>query len=393
VSAVRETERSCSWIARIPASPYQLNPYVAWADALGSASDVDEERSGVPDATARRGAATAHDLLGGGADAGERLAPARGAHVLARPGAPHARRRGNTPAGSLAQGRPRAEAVPPAGASAHAILSRFGGRAAVSSRPRFTLVEPGRGRRRAPDHSVEWSQEWRDRLARATADRLSEGDARWLTPDPGVDGSGLRAALAAILDAPIEGSTITSSTLDAIVNRQRQVPAAPVPRAATSAIAPPEDVAGAGMPVTQDRGDEAASQPGGVKNRIGASSTERPLIPHGPPPFGHPEAAPLQPAGLSSSASAPAPDVSLSVPLASTRSLNRIAPPLATPALPPLLPDVITQPPAWGLSGAAMRSATLPEDAALAGEDLSELAEKVRRILQEDAVRHGVLPR
>lgn len=104
-----------------------------------------------------------------------------------------------------------------------------------------------------------------------------------------------------------------------------------------------------------------------------------------------PEQNPLHAVGLSTPASAPAPDITLSVTAAAAdESLTRVFPPSASPSMPPLLADRVTRPPAFGLSASATRQATRSEDPGVSEEDLAELSGKIQLILREEARRHGI---
>jgi hypothetical protein len=94
--------------------------------------------------------------------------------------------------------------------------------------------------------------------------------------------------------------------------------------------------------------------------------------------------------GLASERTMPAPDSGISVSSSGLGSLSRVFPPQATPSMPPLIPDKITQPPAYGIAGPVTRLMTRPEDLPAPPDDLDALAEKIRIILQEEAQRHGI---
>jgi hypothetical protein len=99
---------------------------------------------------------------------------------------------------------------------------------------------------------------------------------------------------------------------------------------------------------------------------------------------------PLHPIGFASTTSAPAPDIPVSVMSPPAGSINRIAPPSGVPSVPPLIPTAVTQPPAFGVSAPTMRQATRPEDADAPDEDAAVLAGRIRRILRDEARRHGI---
>jgi len=122
-----------------------------------------------------------------------------------------------------------------------------------------------------------------------------------------------------------------------------------------------------------------------------------PFAPLERPPLSNPAAVapsavadPLHPIGFSSAASAPAPDIPVSVMSPPAGSINRVAPPSGVPSLPPLIPASVTQPPAFGISAPTMRQATRPEDADAPDEDAAVLASRIRRILRDEARRHGI---
>jgi hypothetical protein len=100
---------------------------------------------------------------------------------------------------------------------------------------------------------------------------------------------------------------------------------------------------------------------------------------------------PLHTVGLSTRDSAPAPDVALSVVKGtSEQSLTRVFPPSASPTMPPLIADRVTQPPAFGLSAPVTRQATRSEDVDVNEDDLAELSSKIQLILREEARRFGI---
>ncbi len=103
-----------------------------------------------------------------------------------------------------------------------------------------------------------------------------------------------------------------------------------------------------------------------------------------------PEPAPSRHVGLASRDSAPASDVGISVLPRLAGSASRVSPPVGTPALPPLVPHAIAQPPASGLSAPLLRQATRPEDPDADPGDTDRLADDIRRILRDEARRHGI---
>jgi len=102
------------------------------------------------------------------------------------------------------------------------------------------------------------------------------------------------------------------------------------------------------------------------------------------------EAPPLHATGIPSRDTMPAPDAPLSVTPTAAGSMNHVFPPQATPSLPPLIPSRITQPPAYGLTGPMTRIMTRPEDLPEPADDLGPLAEKIKRILEDEARRFGI---
>lgn len=103
-----------------------------------------------------------------------------------------------------------------------------------------------------------------------------------------------------------------------------------------------------------------------------------------------PDADPLRPVGLATPDSAPAPDGPVSAMPSIAGSVSRIAPPSGTPSLPPLVPRAISQPPALGLTGPALRHATRAEDPDVDLEETARLADRLRRLLRDEARRQGI---
>lgn len=68
----------------------------------------------------------------------------------------------------------------------------------------------------------------------------------------------------------------------------------------------------------------------------------------------------------------------------------RIAPPAVAPSLPPLLlPQTVSEPPLT-VGTATVRQEARQEAVAVAEKDLSVLATKIKRILDEEARRYGI---
>ena len=146
-------------------------------------------------------------------------------------------------------------------------------------------------------------------------------------------------------------------------------------------------------------GERSASQGQGTQGRDSAASFRRDHQDHTQFPgragssstsLSHDDAPPLHPVGLASRQSMPAPDVPISVTTGGAGSMNRVAPPQATPSLPPLVPAHVVQPPAYGLSGPFTRVMTQAEDLPDETDDLTQLADNIKLILQEEARRHGI---
>lgn len=68
---------------------------------------------------------------------------------------------------------------------------------------------------------------------------------------------------------------------------------------------------------------------------------------------------------------------------------GRIAPPAVAPQLPPLIPPQVVGQPVQPVAAATARQGALAE-ATAAEDDLSLLAAKIKRILDEEARRHGI---
>lgn len=130
-------------------------------------------------------------------------------------------------------------------------------------------------------------------------------------------------------------------------------------------------------------GDAGTAAPGRI--RAGAPAEREPSVPRPPA-----DEVPLHPMGLASRESMPAPDAAVSVVAAAAGSATRVFPPQATPSMPPMLPEKVAQPPAYGLAGPVTRIMTRPEDASEQPDDLGALAGKIKLILVEEARRHGI---
>ncbi len=141
---------------------------------------------------------------------------------------------------------------------------------------------------------------------------------------------------------------------------------------------------------------DTTTSAGGAASPLPAAGPS-PFAPLEQPPLSNPAAIapsavadPLHPIGFSSPVSAPAPDVPVSVMSPPAGSINRVAPPSGVPSLPPLIPTSVTQPPAFGISAPTLRQATRSEDADAPDEDAAVLASRIRRILRDEARRHGI---
>jgi hypothetical protein len=71
-------------------------------------------------------------------------------------------------------------------------------------------------------------------------------------------------------------------------------------------------------------------------------------------------------------------------------STFRIAPPTLAPSYPPLVPPRIVSAPPFPIASSVARQGAGKAEAAQATGDLNELATKIKRILDEEARRHGI---
>ncbi len=126
-----------------------------------------------------------------------------------------------------------------------------------------------------------------------------------------------------------------------------------------------------------------------------SGARSKPVDPAGPPPQPHdgalmlrPETPNLHPTGVPTSETMPVPDAAVGVVRGSRDSFSRVQPPQGAPALPPLIPDRVTRPPSYGVGAVILRQGARTEEAETEG--MEALAERIRRIMCEDARRHGL---
>ena len=385
---VENTQHACAWMGRMPRRAVRLNPHHTWDSALAFAFPATQVEDPTDERTLwRRQTGAAAPAVTEGTERRRRADSMRPLTAESL-----------EPSGANSQSEKRRAArtiTPPAVVAPHssaeslAILARHAVPQAGGQQATRMPVHRRKAGSSLPPR-LETTAEWRDRLADHAARRLNRSLSHVRLAPRGRNVEAFGAALAAILEQGVGGPAAPPSLLATLVQGAGH---------ASSDIAAPRKPGS-----RQDRhdtpGNTGSHEPPHPTDEIGhadrdarhallASTAGR--VPFGAAGPADDDERPLRPIGLSSPLSAPAPDVPLSVPPPTTRSINRVGPPLATPSLPPLLPDVVTQPPAFGLSAPAMRPATRAEDAAAAPEDLSELADKVRRILRDDARRHGIL--
>jgi hypothetical protein len=201
-------------------------------------------------------------------------------------------------------------------------------------------------------------REWPHRAARRAARRLV--DARTAAPSQTLSAQSTEDEIAAALVQTL-GMGVQGMRIEPVA-----FPDATTPRGGASSSAPPDPGSSPFAPLEQP----PLSNPAAVAPSAVADA--------------------LRPIGFSSPLSAPAPDVPVSVLSPLAASIDRVAPPSGVPSLPPLIPTSVTQPPAFGISAPTMRQATRPEDADAPDEDTAVLASRIRRILRDEARRHGI---
>jgi len=71
-------------------------------------------------------------------------------------------------------------------------------------------------------------------------------------------------------------------------------------------------------------------------------------------------------------------------------ALARIAPPSVAPSLPPLVPSQVVDLPSPPVAAVSALQSAQQEETTRVGDDLSELAAKIKRIMDEEARRYGI---
>jgi len=142
--------------------------------------------------------------------------------------------------------------------------------------------------------------------------------------------------------------------------------------------------------VPESDGPEREEQPGATPRHPSALRSPNQVA---APATGH--AKPWHPVGVETTESSQAvsqPTVADQLENISGESVSpvRIAPPAVATSLPPLLPPQIAGRPSSPAATAILQGVTRQEEAAATEDDLSALAAKIKRILDEEARRHGI---
>ena len=196
------------------------------------------------------------------------------------------------------------------------------------------------------------------------------------------------SSLAALWSKPLGGSEAAPELLRAALSG----------RASGPDVSPSRPGIDAGPPRRDGNGrDQATPRPSAHGESSATNPRRRPNRPDpaGPPPLPHdgalmlrPEIPNLHPTGLPTSDTMPAPDAAVGVVRGSRDSFSRVQPPQGAPSLPPLIPDRVSRPPSYGVGAVLLRQGARAEEADTEG--MEALAERIRRIMCEDARRHGL---